>query len=153
MPLSGVQTLYRSAEVRVKWGNGYAGLLQNVTISIDAGIRPMFEVGSDAKFFIPDRAFATLRASRLYAKDHEDFVATANFGALLTQDGFTMDLEEYTAPGTSLLFNVAPVRDCKFFIESYRAIAGVANVVVMEDISAQGEAPPAWANFGTAWAP
>ena len=145
MPQQGSTALYRSAEITLSWGNVTSlGLLQNVAITVDAGVRPMFEIGSDTKFFTPDRAYASLKAARLYCKLHEDIAPTNSFGSLLIQDGFTMNIQV----GGADIIDADP-RPMKFFVESYRLVSNVGNVIVMEDISAIGEAPGLWTNFTT----
>lgn len=146
-------TIARAQEVRLKIKSDegqptstIVGLLQNVQITIDGGIRPFFELGSEIKFFIPDRPRVSLRADKLFCRDS---TVTNNVGPniigkdapgagvpgvllakILTEKGF---LVEFTGFVSNL-----PV-DMVFLLESYSFVANVGNLVCMENISAAGE--------------
>ena len=152
-------TLVRAAEVRITFSSdakvSVVGMLQNVTINLDAGIRPFFELGSEIKFFIPDRPRAALRADKLFCIQSNDvdgkvpnFIGSnvdsmpgIDIASLLSEKGFGLTFSNV---------NTNLPNDMVFLLESYSFVANVGNLVVMENITATGEVNPIATNYETA---
>jgi len=130
----------------------HVGLLQDASVQIDANVRPFFEVGSEGKWFVPDRPYATLRADRLFSLSSTANLVGGAYGCgttfeeILSSLGFTLAIERASAHNTfGALADVLP--ECVFYLESYNVGVQVGNVVSLENITAVGEAQGVSANF------